>query len=123
MLNLKRFKNSFKNAFQGLVRAADEGQNFRIMLVTGAIVMVLMMLFDVHRLEKAVLTLAIALVLVLELMNSIFERVVDLLKPRMHLQVKEIKDIMAGGVLVASVGAALVGVIILGPYIWAWLKY
>lgn len=37
----------------------------------------------------------------------------------MHFQVKEIKDLMAGGVLVASIGAALVGLIILGPHILA----
>ena len=121
MLNLKRLKNSFKYALQGLSRAAREGQNFRVMIIVGAVVIVLMLALNVDRLEKAILTLAIALVLVLELMNSIFERVVDLLKPRMHLQVKEIKDIMAGGVLVASVGAALVGLIVLGPYLMAWL--
>jgi undecaprenol kinase/diacylglycerol kinase (ATP) len=119
MLNLKRLKNSFKFAFQGLFRVIKEGQNFRIMLLVALVVVVLMFNYETHRLEKAVLTLAIALVLVLELMNSIFERVVDLLKPRMHLQVKEIKDIMAGGVLVASIGAALVGLIVLGPYVWA----
>jgi len=122
MINPKRLKNSFKYAFQGLSRAAKEGQNFRVMLTAAAIVTVLMLALSVSSLEKAILTLAIALVLVLELMNSIFERVVDLLKPRMHLQVKEIKDIMAGGVLVASVGAALVGVIVLGPYLAAWLR-
>ena len=122
MLDKKRLSSSFGHAWQGIVRAAKEGQNFRIMLWSAAIVIVLMYAFDVHRLEKAILMLAIALVLVLELMNSIFERVVDLLKPRMHLQVKEIKDIMAGGVLVASTGAALVGFIVLGPYVWAWLR-
>lgn len=118
MLDKKRLTGSFGHAWQGLVRAAKEGQNFRIMLITGAVVIVFMFAAGVTGLEKAVLLLAIALVLVLELMNSIFERVVDLLKPRMHLQVKEIKDIMAGGVLVASCGAALVGIIILWPYVW-----
>jgi diacylglycerol kinase len=119
MLDKKRLTSSFGYAFRGVVRAAKEGQNFRIMLFVATVVLVLMNLLHVHSTGKAVLILAIALVLVLELMNSIFERFVDLLKPRMHLQVKEIKDIMAGGVLVASVGAALVGIIILGPYFWA----
>ncbi len=119
MLDKKRLSSSFGHAWQGIVRAAKEGQNFRLMLFAGAVVIFLMYALDVHRLEKAILLLAIALVLVLELMNSIFERVVDLLKPRMHLQVKEIKDVMAGGVLVASAGAALVGIIVLGPYVTA----
>lgn len=72
MLNPKRLKNSFKYAFQGIARAAREGQNFRIMLVAGFAVSVLMFALGVPGPEKAVLTLAIALVLVLELMNSIF---------------------------------------------------
>jgi diacylglycerol kinase len=56
-------------------------------------------------------------VLVLELMNSIFERMVDILKPRIHHYVEDIKDIMAGTVLVASLGSALIGLLIFWPYI------
>jgi len=117
MLSLKRLKNSFNYAAAGLVRVFREEQSFRVQVVAAILVLCAMFVFDMKGLERAVLTLAIAMVLVLELMNSIFERVVDLLKPRVHLHVKEIKDVMAGTVLVAAVAAVLVGIMIMWPYL------
>ncbi|RMD51605.1 diacylglycerol kinase, partial [Candidatus Parcubacteria bacterium] len=43
----------------------------------------------------------------------------DGLKPRLHPLVKEIKDIMAGAVLITAIVAALIGLIIFWPYIEA----
>jgi diacylglycerol kinase len=96
---------------------AREEQNFRIQLVLAAGVVVLMFVLGLRAPEKALLTLAMVVVLVLELVNSIFERMVDILKPRIHHYVEDIKDIMAGTVLVASAGAVLIGVLIFWPYL------
>jgi diacylglycerol kinase len=64
---------------------------------------------------------ATAAVLVLELLNSMLERLVDLVKPRMHGYVRDIKDLMAAAVLVTAGFAAVVGLIILLPYAEAFL--
>ena len=56
-------------------------------------------------------------VLVMELFNTILERVVDILKPRVHPYAQLIKDIMAATVLIASIGAIVVGITIFYPYI------
>ncbi len=117
MFSLKRLKKSFGFAGAGLARIFREEQSFRVQAVVAIMVICAMLVFDMKGLERAVLTLAIAMVLVLELMNSIFERVVDLLKPRVHLHVKEIKDVMAGTVLVAAIAAVLVGIMIMWPYL------
>ena len=53
----------------------------------------------------------------MELANSAVERVTDILKPRIHDYAKEIKDIMAAAVFLASFVAAVVGLIIFLPYI------
>jgi diacylglycerol kinase len=116
-MDFKSLKRSFSYAISGIVRVFREEQNFRIQVAVGLLVLCAMFVFDLSGLERAILTLAIALVLVLELMNSIFERVVDLLKPRVHQHVKEVKDVMAGTVLVAALTATLVGVLIIGPYV------
>jgi len=50
-----------------------------------------------------------ATVLLLELVNSALEALVDLLHPAHHPEVGAIKDMMAGAVLLASIGAAAVG--------------
>ncbi len=116
MLDVRNLGKSFTYALKGIRRVAKEEQNFRIQLVVAVIVVVFMFAFDLRTPEKALLTMAIVLVLVLELLNSIFERMVDILKPRIHHYVEDIKDIMAGTVLVASVGALLIGCLIFWPY-------
>lgn len=117
MKELKRIMKSFGYAAKGIARVAREEPNFRIQLGLAAAVVVLMFMLGVRTPEKALLTLAIVLVLVLELVNSIFERMVDILKPRIHHYVEDIKDIMAGTVLVAAIGALLIGALIFWPYV------
>ncbi len=116
MLDFNKFAKSLRYAMKGIVVVAREEQSFRLQLLAALVVVALMFGFGLRVPEKALLTLAIVLVLVLELVNSIFERMVDILKPRIHHYVEDIKDIMAGTVLVASVGALLIGVLIFWPY-------
>ena len=113
---------SFSYAAKGFVRVVREEQNFRVELVAAAAVIVLMFVFDMKPAERSILVLAIILVLVLELMNSIFERMVDLLKPRIHHYVEDIKDIMAGTVLVASLGSVFIGLLLFWPYLAEFFK-
>ncbi|MBB6729705.1 diacylglycerol kinase family protein [Cohnella sp. CBP 2801] len=61
---------------------------------------------------------AIAAVWVTELLNTGVERAVDLASPDDHELAKIAKDAAAGAVLVASLYAAAVGVIVLGPPLW-----
>ncbi|MEO5928074.1 MAG: diacylglycerol kinase family protein [Patescibacteria group bacterium] len=108
---------SFRHASRGLLLAYRTERSFRIQLVVGLIVMVATILLPLKQWERVVLLLAIAGVLVLELLNSSLERLVDLLKPRLHEYVADIKDLMAGAVLLSAVFAALLGILILWPYV------
>jgi diacylglycerol kinase len=73
--------------------------------------------FQVKIYEWILLFLLIGSVLTLEIVNSIFERIVDSFKPRIHPVVKDIKDIMAGAVLIVSLIAATVGITIFYPHV------
>lgn len=117
-MDLKKLAKSFRYAAKGVALVAREEQNFRLQLWGAVAVTILMFALDVRTPEKALLTLAMVVVLVLELMNSIFERLVDILKPRIHHYVEDIKDIMAGTVLIAAIGTALIGVLIFWPYLF-----
>lgn len=70
---------------------------------------------EISVLEWMAVIFAIFLVLIVELINSAVERITDVLKPRINGYVKEIKDIMAGAVMVASITAVVVGCIIFIP--------
>jgi len=116
MDNLRKFFRSFKHAFRGLKYMLRNEQNFQIEVLLGFFVIALMFIFSIRGLEKVALFFVIFSVLVMEIINTIFERVVDILKPRVHPYAQLIKDIMAAAVLIVSVGSIVIGVIIFYPY-------
>ncbi len=116
MLSFRRLIRSFTYAGKGLKQVLREEQSFRIQVFSAIAVLILSLYFGIKVWEAVALLLVIIMVLVLELINSVFERVVDVLKPRMHPDVETIKDIMAAVVLLSSIGAVFIGLLILGPY-------
>lgn len=120
MVSLKRLILSFSAAFRGISIIIKEEQSFRIQIIVTIIAVALMTYFHLARGEVVILALLIILVLVLELLNSVFERIIDVIKPRMHSYVAGVKDILAGTVLIASLGAMIVGAIIFWPYIFSY---
>ncbi|MEA1963297.1 MAG: diacylglycerol kinase family protein, partial [Patescibacteria group bacterium] len=117
MINFKRLIKSFKYAFKGLRKTFKEEQNLKIQAIAACAVLVFAVYFNITRTEWMFLIFVIGLVILMEIANSAVERVTDVLKPRIHDYVKEIKDITAAGVMVASFIALIIGAIIFLPYI------
>lgn len=119
MLDLGRFGRSLRFAWKGITTMARDEQSFRIQLIVVALLVPLDLLFQLSRPETALLVVVAAFTLVLELLNGAVERLVDLFKPRIHDYAEQIKDMMAGAVLVFSVGALLVGILVFWPHVSA----
>ncbi len=83
--------------------------NMRIHLVIAALVLVATLVLRLDRLYIIAVVITIVIVLALELMNTAVEAIVDLLTVAHHPLAKTAKDAAAGAVLVASVGACIVG--------------
>ena len=64
--------------------------------------------------EMGLIVLCCALVLSLELANTALEELADIVSAAHDARIGRIKDLMAGAVLVASCGAALVGCLVFG---------
>lgn len=122
MEELRRFKKSLRHAFDGLGWAFSHEKNFRIELLIGFFVILFISLFDVKVWEAIVLLLMIMWVLIFELINTVVERVVDILKPRIHPYARLIKDLMAGVVLISATVSVLVGALIFYPYLNQFFK-
>ena len=116
MEELRRFKRSLKHAFDGIVYAISHEKNFRIDIMIAIFVIILMFIFKLKNWEVIVLILMIMWVLILELVNTVLERVVDILKPRIHPYAHLIKDLMAAVVLISSLVAFIIGIIIFYSY-------
>ncbi|OGH59531.1 MAG: hypothetical protein A2725_01435 [Candidatus Magasanikbacteria bacterium RIFCSPHIGHO2_01_FULL_33_34] len=108
---------SVKDAYSGIKHVYIHEQNFRIQIFVSFIIVIIMLLLHLTRGEMVVVLLLILLVLVLELLNTAIEKFLDIVKPRMHLHVAVVKDIMASMVLLASIFALFIGIIIFLPYI------
>ncbi|MBI2415051.1 MAG: diacylglycerol kinase [Candidatus Kerfeldbacteria bacterium] len=117
MFNLRHFRNSFQYAWQGLKYVWINEQNFRVQIGIAVLVIISMGLFQVAIWQAIVLIMLILFVLVLEVVNTIFEKMIDILKPRIHSYVEVIKDMMAAAVLLASAGAVIIALLIFVPYL------
>ncbi|MBW4665559.1 MAG: diacylglycerol kinase family protein [Chroococcus sp. CMT-3BRIN-NPC107] len=110
---------SFKYAWCGITYAFQTQRNFRIHVGMGIVAMGLAIFLHLQLLEMAVIGLTSGLVLVMELLNTAIESVVDLaVKQSYHDLAKIAKDCAAAAVLVSAMVAVLVaGVLIMPPLI------
>lgn len=115
---MKRLIKSFVYAFRGLTKTWREEQNLQVQSLAAVLVIALGLYLNITLSEWILLIFVIGLVLLAELVNSAVERITDVLKPRINGYVREIKDIMAGAVMLTSVLAVIVGAMIFLPYIF-----
>ena len=91
--------------------------NARIHLVAAILVMALGWKLTITRAEWLAVTLAMALVITAEALNTAIEYAVDLVSPQWQPLARDIKDVAAAAVLVSSLGATAVGLLVFIPYL------
>jgi diacylglycerol kinase (ATP) len=107
---------SFKYAWAGVYYAFITQRNFRIHTVISVLAISLGVFLQVSPTELSIIALTCALVMVLELLNTAIESVVDLtVKQTYHDLAKIAKDCAAGAVLISAIAAILVAGFILLP--------
>ena len=114
---VSQFIKSLRYALRGIKHVAMQENSFRIQLLAGVTIIVFIFAFPLATWERVLLIVMVAAVLVLEILNTIFERISDALKPRLSPVVKEVKDMMAGAVLITSLTAVAVAAIIFWSYL------
>jgi diacylglycerol kinase (ATP) len=110
---------SFRHAFAGWWHVLRTQRNAWIHAIISTGVLVLGLWLGLNRIEWASLLLTMALVWMAEFVNTALEAVVDLASPDLHPLAKIGKDVGAAAVLVSALTAVIVGLLILGPPLWA----
>lgn len=110
---------SFRYAFAGWWYMLRTQRNAWIHAVISTLVFLLGLWLGLGALEWAILFLTIGLVWMAEFVNTALEAVVDLASPDLHPLAKVGKDVAAAAVLVGACTAVVVGLLILGPPLWA----
>ena len=113
---------SFGHAFRGWWHVVRTQRNAWIHVFVTLVVVVIGSWVRLGIRDWAVIILTTAMVFITEFLNTAIEVVVDLASPQQHPLDKVAKDVGAGAVLIAALAAVLVGLLILGPPLWAMIS-
>lgn len=116
MSALRRFGVSLAAARSGVRHAWVSQPHFRFEVAAAAAAIALALVLGAG---LVAVLLASALVLVAEVVNTSVEALVDHLAPEHRPLAGVAKDAAAGAVLIAAVFAVLVGLVAMGPALWA----
>ena len=109
---------SFKYAIKGLIYCFHTTRNFRIQILFGALIVIICSLFKCSLSEYMIIISTIFSVLILELLNTSIESIVDLnVKTKFNKLAKISKDCSAASVLLASCNSIFVAAFIFFPKI------
>ncbi len=113
---LRKWVDSANNAIEGVLYAAKTQRHLRYHFYSAVAVLVSSYILGVERTDFLVISIAVILVLLAEMINTAVEYVVDMISTEHSEKARVAKDVAAGAVLITAFGAAVLGYIILFPY-------
>ena len=114
---------SFGYAFTGWWFVIRTQRNAWIHMVVSIAVILMSIILRISPSSWALILLAIAMVWIAEFLNTALEAVVDLASNHQHHELARVgKDVGAAAVLIAAVSSVIIGLLILGPPLWAVIK-
>lgn len=112
---------SFSYAFSGVKTALKREPNLRIHMTIAVIVLIAASLLKFDLIEWILLCLTIFFVIILELINTVMESLVNLISPEVRDEAKVAKDVSAAIVLFAAFVSVIIGILLFGPKILTFL--
>jgi diacylglycerol kinase len=119
MSRTKSLKESFGFAFAGLREAISNEPNFQIHLSFGVAALIFAAILGFDKFEWLLLLFTISFVLIMELVNTVLEAIVDLVSPGIQPKAKIAKDVSAAAVLVSAAIAIIVGLTLFAPKLFS----
>ena len=117
-----RWSGSAGYAIEGILHATKSQRHIKFHLLSAFIVLFACFIIGVTKFEFIAISLVTLLVIAAEMFNSAIEAVVDAKTAEYNDWARIAKDVSAGAVLVCAVGAAIVGYLVLWPYVIRLLK-
>lgn len=116
---LKHRVKSFGYAIEGIFYSFKTGRNFKIQVAIGAVAVILGIIYSISISEWLIIIFVSSAVLAAEAINTAIEETCNLLQPETHPHAKLAKHCAAGGVLILSIAAAIIGLVIFIPKIFS----
>lgn len=112
----KKLAKSFRYAFEGVWYCIGHERNFRVHITAALLVCLIAPYYALNIQEKLLLSFTIALVLIMEMLNTALERLVNLVTEQRHPLAKIVKDVAAGMVLLSAFNAVFVGILLFAKW-------
>jgi diacylglycerol kinase len=124
---IKEFINSrlkaFRHAFSGWWFVIRTQRNAWIHMLVSIVVILVSLFLQISASNWALILLAIALVWIAEFLNTALEAVVDLASNHQQHELARVgKDVGAAAVLIAALSSILIGLLVLGPPLWSFIR-
>ncbi|OGJ12450.1 hypothetical protein A3K82_02840 [Candidatus Pacearchaeota archaeon RBG_19FT_COMBO_34_9] len=107
------FRDSALCAIRGLFRGISSERNIKIQILIGFIIISIAILLEISKVYLITIIIVCFLVVILELFNRGFEKLIDLISPEYNKEFGKVKDAIAGIVLLTFIMAMIVSFLIL----------
>ena len=114
---LRQWIRSANCAIEGILHAAKTQRHLRYHFFSAAAVLIISYILGVSRIEFLIIVLSVIAVLLAEMFNTAVEAIVDIVSPEQGEKARIAKDVAAGAVLIAAFGVAVIGYVVLFPYL------
>ena len=114
MIDFRKVGRSFRFAGRGIVDLFRFENNAKVHLLIAGLVVLAGFGLGISRVEWAIILTQIGLVWAAEAVNTALEKLCDVVSPGSHPQIRAVKDLAAGAVLILALNAVLVGAVVLG---------
>jgi len=114
-MSLRHRLNSFKYAFAGIREVIASQPNMKIHIGFAFLTIIAGFYFSISTTEWCFVVVASLAVMSAEAFNTALEHLTDLVSPEYHPLAGKVKDAAAGGVLIAAIGAVIIGLLIFLP--------
>ena len=109
---------SFRYALSGIIYTFKNSRNFKIQIIFALFSLILGSIIRLNKSDYLILLVTIFPVLILEILNTSIESLVDLVvKKKFNNLAKITKDCAAGAVLLASINSVIIGLCLFIPKI------
>ena len=105
-------------AIEGIIFTVKTQKNIRYHFLAAALILLIGIFLPIKKVDFLLVILIIIMVLIAEIFNTAIEEIVNMVSPSINHKAKIIKDIAAGAVLIAAIGAVVLGIFIFTPYLF-----
>ncbi len=120
--SFRNFVASVRYSIEGFFAAVQHEPSFHEDLIFALLLVPLAIILPVNAVSTALMIFSLILILIVELLNSSIEWVIDYLRPEQHPLAKRIKDMASAAVFLSYINCLVVWSIMLWPSNAVWRR-